>query len=221
MPKFLNLSDDLLTYVEGVCSPETEAQRLCRSETAAMGRISGMQIGPDQGAFLQMLVRLMGARHCLEIGVFTGYSALSVALALPADGTIDACDVSEDFTFKARRYWEAGGVADKIALHLAPATQTLEGFVREGRAGMYDFAFIDADKASYGAYYELCLTLLRPGGLIAVDNALWSGKVADPAADDADTAAIRALNAQIAADPRVTAAMLTVGDGLMLARKTG
>ena len=221
MPKFLELSDSLLTYVEGVCSPEAEAQRLCRQETAEMGRISGMQIGPDQGAFLQMLVRLMGAKRCVEVGVFTGYSALSVALALPAGGMIDACDVSEEFTAKARRYWAAGGVEDKITLHLAPAVGTLEGFVREGRAGTYDFAFIDADKSSYGAYYELCLELLRPGGLIAVDNALWSGKVADDSVTDADTAAIRALNAFIAADPRVEAAMLTVGDGVMLARKKG
>lgn len=221
MAKFLNLTDQLMTYVEGLGAPETEAQRLCRAETAGMGRISGMQIGPDQGDFMQLLVRLMGAKRCVEVGVFTGYSALSVALALPQGGMIDACDVSEEFTARARRYWALAGVEDKITLHLKPAVETLEGFVREGRAGSYDFAFIDADKASYAAYYALCLELLRPGGLIAVDNALWNGRVADPEATDADTAAIRALNAAIAADPRVDAAMLTVGDGLLLARKKG
>jgi caffeoyl-CoA O-methyltransferase len=221
MAKFLELSERLMTYVEGLAPPETDAQRLCREETAAMGRISMMQIGADQGAFMQLLAKLMGAKRCVEVGVFTGYSALSVALALPPDGTIDACDVSEEFTARARRYWEMAGVAGRIHLHLAPATETLERFVKDGRAGTYDFAFIDADKGSYGAYYELCLSLLRPGGLIAIDNALWSGNVADPAKTDADTVAIRDLNARIAADGRVEAAMLTVGDGLMLARKKG
>lgn len=219
MAKFLELSESLLTYVEDLAPAETPAQTRCRAETAAMGRVAGMQIGPDQGAFMQLLVKLLGAKRCVEIGVFTGYSALSVALALPADGTIDACDVSEEFTSKARSYWEEGGVAAKIRLHLAPAIDTLEGLVKEDLAGTYDFAFIDADKTNYGAYYELCLELLRPGGLIAVDNALWSGRVADKAAQDADTVAIRSLNASIAKDARVDAAMLTVGDGVMLARK--
>lgn len=221
MAKFLELSDRLMAYVEGLAPPETEAQRLCRAETAAMGRIAMMQIGADQGAFMQLLVKLTGAKRCIEVGVFTGYSSLSVAQALPPDGTIDACDVSEEFTARARRYWELGGVAERIRLHLGPATATLEGFVKNGGVGTYDFAFIDADKASYAAYYELCLTLLRPGGLIAIDNALWSGQVADPARTDDDTAAIRALNAAIATDARVDAAMLTVGDGIMLARKKG
>lgn len=221
MAKFLNLTDDLMAYVEGLSPPETEAQKSCRSETAAMGRIGGMQIGRDQAAFMQLLVRLLGARRCLEVGVFTGYSALSVAIALPDDGRIDACDVSEEFTAKARRYWDLAGVSGRIHLHLAPARETLEAFAKEGRAGTYDFAFIDADKGNYETYYELCLQLLRPGGLIAIDNALWSGAVADPSKTDADTAAIRALNAKVAADGRVDAAMLTVGDGLMLARKKG
>jgi len=221
MAKFLELTERLMNYVEGLAPPETEGQRICRSETAAMGRIAMMQIGADQAAFMQLLAKLLGAQRCVEVGVFTGYSALSVALALPVGGTIDACDVSEDFTARARRYWDLGGVSDRIRLHLAPAKETLDGFVRDGRTGTYDFAFIDADKSSYDAYYELCLTLLRPGGLIAIDNALWSGAVADPATTDADTAAIRALNAKIAADGRVDAAMLTVGDGIMLARKKG
>jgi len=219
MSKFLTLTDPLLAYAERVSHVESEAQRLCRAETAAMGPVSGMQIGPDQGALMRLLTQLTGAKLCIEIGVFTGYSALSVAQVLPEDGRIDACDVSEEYTARARKYWKLAGVEDRILLHLGPATETLEGFVREGRAGIYDFAFIDADKANYGAYYALCLELLRPGGLIAIDNALWSGRVADESVSDENTAAIRALNAHIAADPRVEAAMLTVGDGLMLARK--
>lgn len=219
MSKFLTLTEPLLAYVEGLAPAEHPAQARCRAETAAMGPVSGMQIGRDQGALMQMLVKLTGAKRCVEVGVFTGYSALSVALALPAGGEIDACDVSEEFTAKARTYWAEAGVAEKIHLHLAPATDTLEGFLKEGRAGRYDFAFIDADKQNYAAYYALCLELLRPGGLIAIDNALWSGKVADPEATDDSTNAIRDLNREIAADPRVDAAMLTVGDGLMLARK--
>lgn len=219
MSKFLTLTDPLLAYVERVSHPESEAQRLCRAETASMGPVAGMQIGCDQGAFMRLLAHVTGAKLCLEIGVFTGYSALSVAQALPPDGRIDAMDVSEAYTARARRYWKLGGVEDRIALHLGPAADTLEGFVREGRAGIYDFAFIDADKGNYGAYYALCLELLRPGGLILIDNALWSGRVADDKDTDASTAAIRDLNAYIAADMRVEAAMLTVGDGLMLARK--
>ncbi len=219
MSKFLSLTDQLVAYAERASRAESEAQRLCRAETAAMGPVSGMQIGPDQGALMRLLVQLMGAKLCLEVGVFTGYSALSVAEALPQGGRIDACDVSEDYTARARKYWALAGVEDRIALHIGPAVETLEGFMREGRAGLYDFAFIDADKANYGAYYALCLELLRPGGLIVVDNALWSGRVADDGATDENTTAIRDLNAHIAADPRVEAAMLTVGDGLMLARK--
>ena len=219
MSKFLNLTDTLMAYVEGLAPAEYPAQLRCREETAAMGRISGMQIGRDQGAFMQMLIRLTGARRTLEIGVFTGYSALSTALALPPDGSIDACDISEDFTARARRYWDEAGVSERIRLHIGPAGETLEGFLKQGRAGLYDFAFIDADKTGYDAYYERCLALLRPGGLIAIATALWSGQVADPAATSADTLALKALNARIATDPRVTAAMLTVGDGVMLARK--
>jgi predicted O-methyltransferase YrrM len=219
MPKFLSLNDALLTYVEGLAPPETPAETRCRAETAAMGEISGMQIGRDQGAFMALLTKLTGAKRCLEVGVFTGYSALRVAMALPADGIIDACDVSEEYTAKAKTYWAEAGIAQKIRLHIAPATETLEGLVKQGHAGTYDFAFIDADKPSYPGYYELCLTLLRPGGLIAIDNALWSGRVADPNTDNESAKILRALNAVIAADARVDASMLTVGDGVMLARK--
>lgn len=219
MPKYLPLSDELMLYVENLAPAEHPAQARCRSETAAMGPVSGMQIGRDQAAFMQLLVKLTGAVTCLEIGVFTGYSALSVALALPSDGLIDACDVSEEYTAKARGYWDEAGVAGKIHLHLGPAAQTLEGFVKQGRAGIYDFAFIDADKPSYPAYYELCLTLLRPGGLIAIDNALWSGEVAKADPPDESAKILRALNATITTDARVDASMLTVGDGVLLALK--
>jgi len=194
------------------------AQIRCREETAKMP-MAMMQIAPEQGAFLQVLVKLTGAKKYVEIGTFTGYSALSVALALPADGVIDACDVSEEFTTKARGYWAEADVAGKIRLHLAPATETLEGFVKQGRAGTYDFAFIDADKPSYPAYYELCLTLLRPGGLIAIDNALWSGEVAKANPPDESAKILRALNTTITTDARVDASMLTVGDGVLLALK--
>lgn len=219
MPKYLHLSDGLMSYVENLAPAEHPAQSRCRVETANMGAISGMQIGRDQAAFMQLLVKLIGARACLEVGVFTGYSALSVALALPSGGVIDACDVSEEFTAKARGYWAEAGVAEQIRLHLGPATETLEGFVKQGRAGSYDFAFIDADKPSYPAYYELCLSLLRPGGLIAIDNALWSGEVAKDNPSDESAKILKALNTTIATDPRVDASMLTVGDGVLLALK--
>jgi predicted O-methyltransferase YrrM len=168
---------------------------------------------------MALLVELIGARHCIEVGTFTGYSALAVAQALPADGRIVACDVDENTTAVARRYWQEAGVAGRIDLRLAPALQTLDALIAEGGAKTYDFVFIDADKANYDGYYERALTLLRPGGLIAVDNVLWGGAVIDPTQDDADTRAIRALNAKIAADQRVSCSFLPVGDGLMLARK--
>ncbi len=155
----------------------------------------------------------------MEVGTFTGYSALAVALALPDDGRLVACDVSEEWTAIARRYWEEAGVAHKIDLRLAPALETLDGLLLEGRAGTFDFAFIDADKEGYDAYYERALELLRTGGLIALDNTLWEGKVVDPAATDVDTEAIRAINTKLAQDERVTLSLLPVGDGLTLARK--
>jgi predicted O-methyltransferase YrrM len=178
-----------------------------------------MQIGPDQGTLLALLVRLTGARRALEVGTFTGYSALAVASALPEGGQLITCDVSAEWTAVARRYWEEAGVSGRIELRLGPAVETLAGLLRAGGAGSFDFAFIDADKPSYNAYYEACLGLVRPGGLIAIDNVLWSGAVADPAAVDPETAALRALNEKVRDDPRVDACLLTVGDGVMLARK--
>jgi predicted O-methyltransferase YrrM len=181
-----------------------------------------MQISPEQGALLQMLVRLTGARRTVEIGVFTGYSALAVALALPPDGRILACDVSDEFTRVGRPYWERAGIAHKIDLVLEPALHTLDARLATGEAGRYDFAFIDADKASYDGYYERCLKLLRSGGLIAIDNVLWSGRVAAETVDataDPDTAALQWLNAKLQRDERVDLALLPIGDGMTLARK--
>jgi predicted O-methyltransferase YrrM len=180
--------------------------------------LARMQIAPEQGQFMQLLVRLTGARQALEIGVFTGYSALATALALPADGRVVGCDISREYTDVARPFWDKAGVAHKIDLRLAPARDTLDGLLAEGRAGGFDFAFIDADKTSYDAYYEACLRLLRTGGLLVVDNVLWGGRVAH-AAEDADTAAIQAFNAKLHGDERIDLSMLPVGDGLTLARK--
>jgi predicted O-methyltransferase YrrM len=210
--------DAVERYVNGVITRETPLQQRLRAETAPLPG-AGMQIGPDQGALLALLVRLIGARRTLEVGTFTGYSALATAAALPEDGKLIACDVSEEWTAIARRYWQEAGLSGRIELRLGPAADTLAALLREGAAGSFDFAFIDADKPSYDVYYESCLSLLRPGGLIAVDNALWSGAVADPAVNDEETAAIRALNAKIRDDARVDASLLTVGDGVMLARK--
>jgi predicted O-methyltransferase YrrM len=177
-----------------------------------------MQISPEQGQLMGLLVRLMGARRAIEVGVFTGYSALTVALALPDDGHLLACDHDEEPIRVGRPYWQAAGVAHKIDLRLGPALQTLEARLAEGAAGQYDFAFIDADKTGYDAYYERCLALLRPGGLIGMDNTLWGGQVARPA-QNSDTAALQALNRKLHADPRIDMALLPIGDGLTLARK--
>ena len=192
--------------------------RRLREETASMEE-ANMQIGPEQGQFMTLLVELMGARNALEVGTFTGYSALAVALALPDDGLLVACDVSEEWTAIGRRYWEEAGVAHKIDLRLAPALETLDGLLAEGRAGTFDFAFIDADKEGYDAYYERAVKLMRTGGLILLDNTLWEGKVADPVVTDGDTEAIRILNRKLVGDERVTVSLLPVGDGLTLARK--
>lgn len=217
--KALQLTDALLDYVEEVGVREHPVLTRCRRETAEMGRISGMQIAPEQGALMQMLVRLMGARRCLEVGVFTGYSALAVALALPEDGRIVACDISEEFTARARRYWAEAGVAAKIDLRVRPAADTLSELRAHGHEGGFDFAFIDADKTGYDVYYEHILALLRPGGLIAIDNVLWSGAVIDPSKADPDTAALRALNAKVAKDDRVDIALAPLSDGIFLVRK--
>jgi predicted O-methyltransferase YrrM len=199
-------------------SPESEAARRLRAETAKLPQ-AGMQIGADQAAFLALLVRGTGAKRCIEIGTFTGYSALAIAAALPADGRLVCCDISEEWTSIARRHWSSAGVSGRIDLRIGPAVDTLNNLLARGEAGRYDFAFIDADKVAYDAYYEACLKLLRPGGLVALDNMLWSGRVADPDQHDTDTDAIRALNAKICADNRVEAALLTIGDGVMLVRK--
>jgi predicted O-methyltransferase YrrM len=214
----LPLSDALLAYVARSSVREHPVLAELRAATASMPHAQ-MQIGPDQGALMALLVKLLGARRTLEIGVFTGYSALAVALALPADGKVVACDVSEEWTAIGRRHWEKAGVAAKIDLRLGRALGTLDALVAEGSAGTFDFAFIDADKQGYAAYYERCLVLLRRGGLVAVDNTLWSGAVIDPKDTSADTVALRAFNEALAGDSRVDLAMLTVGDGLTLAMK--
>jgi predicted O-methyltransferase YrrM len=210
--------EEITNYVRSVGGRENEWLRRLREETAAHPEAI-MQISPEQGALFQLLIQLTGARHTLEIGVFTGYSSLAVALALPADGRVTACDVSEEFTSVARRYWARAGVADKIDLRLGPAARTLESLLLEGRANYYDFAFIDADKPAYGRYYELCLQLVRPGGLIVLDNMLYHGQVPDLTCNDANPAALRALNSKLANDSRVTVSLLPVADGIMLALK--
>ncbi len=213
----LNLDDALYDYVLAYSLREHPAQTALREATAAHPQ-ARMQISPEQGQFMALLVKLMGARRAIEIGVFTGYSALTVALALPEDGHILACDISDEYTRVGRPYWIAAGVAHKIDLRLAPALETLDAALAAGAAGQYDFAFIDADKTGYDAYYERCLQLLRPGGLIAIDNVLWGGSVARQA-EDADTAALQALNGKLHRDERIDLSLLPVGDGLTLARK--
>lgn len=212
------LGEALGTYYAAVAVREGGVLAELRAETAKMP-MARMQIAPEQGQLMALLVRLMGARRCLEVGTFTGYSALAVAAALPDDGSLLACDVSEEWTAVARRYWKKAGVDAKIRLVLGPALQTLDAELRDGRAGTYDFAFIDADKTAYAGYYERCLRLLRTNGLIAVDNTLWSGRVADPAVRDADTLALRAFNAQVAGDERVDLCLVPIADGLTLLRK--
>jgi predicted O-methyltransferase YrrM len=214
----LPLDDRLQRYVVAHGARETALQRELRRVTQRMPRAS-MQIGAVQGALLQVLVRVMGARRCLEIGTFTGYSALVVALALPKDGRIVCCDVSEEWTTIARRYWKRAGVAGKIDLRIAPALETLDALLKQGKAGKFDFAFIDADKANYANYYECCLKLVRRGGLIAADNTLWGGSVVDPRNKTVDTRAIRAFNRKLLRDRRVDIALVPVGDGLTLALK--
>ena len=206
-------------YVESLAiGRQTDLERRLRDETAGM-KSGGMQIGPDQAALFAVLVRAIGARHALEIGTFTGYSALAVANALPPDGKLVCCDVSDEWTQVARRYWREAGVAGKIDLKLAPAGDTLAALARDPGPDSFDFAFVDADKTGYDDYYERCLTLVRPNGLIAFDNTLWSGAVADPKRTDDDTKALRALNAKAHADARVDACLMTVGDGVLLVRR--
>ena len=207
----------LAEYVERTYAREDDLWRRLRAETAALDW-AGMEIGPDQARLLGWLVRLIGARRCLEIGTFTGASALAVAQALPEDGRLICCDVSEEWTAIARKFWAEAGVDHKIELRLAPALDTLGELRRSGELP-FDFAFIDADKEPVAAYFEAALELLRPDGLIAVDNTLWGGAVANPERNDADTQAIREFNARVTSDPRVDVALLTVGDGVTLVRK--
>jgi caffeoyl-CoA O-methyltransferase len=213
----LAVDDDLYRYLLEQSLREHPAQAALRAATAAHPH-AGMQISPEQGQFMALLVKLLSARRALEIGVFTGYSALTVALALPDDGRLLACDISDEYTRVGRPYWEQAGVAGKIELRLAPAIETLDARLAAGEAGQYDFAFVDADKTGYDAYYERCLRLLRAGGLIAIDNVLWGGAVARPS-NDADTLALQRLNDKVVGDDRVDIAMLSIGDGLTLALK--
>jgi caffeoyl-CoA O-methyltransferase len=213
----LSLDDGLYDYLLAHTLHEHPAQAALREVTASHPHAS-MQISPEQGQFMQLLVKLIGARRTIEIGTFTGYSALTVALALPDDGRVLACDISDEYTRIGRPYWQQAGVAHKIDLRIVPALQTLDDCLARGEAGRYDFAFIDADKPGYDDYYERCLQLLRPGGLIAIDNVLWSGRVAHPA-EDASTQALQALNDKLHRDERVDLSMVPIGDGLTLARK--
>lgn len=212
------LSDELYDYVVAVSLRESELLRRLRAETQH-DPMSQMQIGPEQGQFMALLVQTLGARKTLEIGVFTGYSALCVAMALPSDGRIVACDVSEKWTSVARRYWAEAGVEGKIDLRIGPALTTLDALVDEGQAGTFDFAFIDADKVNHSAYFEAALELIRPGGVIAIDNTLWNGKVVDPEDQSEETVAIRALNWALKGDQRVDISLVPIGDGLTLVRK--
>jgi predicted O-methyltransferase YrrM len=214
----IGLSALLNDYVVGVHPAEHPVLAKLRDATGRM-RNAGMQIAPEQGHFLAFLVRLTGARRTLEIGTFTGYSALAVALALPEDGSMVACDVSEEWTAMGRAHWLEAGVAERIDLRIGPALDTLATLLADGAAASFDFAFIDAHKPEYDAYYEACLKLVRVGGLIAFDNMLQAGKILDPSASDDGVAAIRLLNAKLAIDDRVDVVLLPVGDGMTLARR--
>lgn len=213
----IGLEEALNTYLVTAGVREHPVLAELRRTTAEMPNAS-MQIAPEEGALLAMLVRLLPARRILEVGTFTGYSSTAMALAQPAGGRIVCCDVSEEWTDAARRAWTDAGVADRVTLRLGPAVETMDALLAAGEAASYDLAFIDADKESYDAYYERALQLVRPGGLIAIDNVLWSGRVADPADRDESTEAIRALNAKIATDERVDVVMVPIADGLTLAR---
>jgi O-methyltransferase len=212
------ITDDVYEYVLSVGLREPDLFRELREETGKLEN-GEYQIAPEQGPLLAMLIQMIGAKNGIEIGTFTGYSAMWVAGAMPADGQLICCDVSEEYTDLARTYWEKAGLAAKIDLRLGPALATLEQLLGGGWAGIMDYAFIDADKANYDAYYEACLKLVRSGGLIAIDNTLWDGKVADSQVMDADTVAIRELNAKLHADDRVSLSFLPFADGLTLALK--
>jgi len=212
------LPEPVRDYLLAHTGQETITAQKLRVQTAELAE-SMMQISPEQGQLMQMLLRLMGAQRAIEVGTFTGYSALQIALALPDDGTLVACDISEEWTAIGQPFWTTANVAHKIDLRIGPAVRTLNQLIENGDAGTFDFAFIDADKENYGTYYEQCLTLVRSGGLIAVDNVLWSGTVADPTITDVSTAAIRSLNERVRSDSRVQVSMIPIGDGLSLIRK--
>lgn len=214
----LGLNSHLYEYLLSVSLREPEILTQLRQETARhqMGR---MQIAPEQGQFMALLVQLIGAKKTLEVGVFTGYSALAIALALPPEGKVVACETNQEYAAIACHWWQQAGVADKINLHLAPAKETLDRLLTVGEANTFDFAFIDADKSNYDSYYEQALQLVRPGGLVAIDNVLWSGRVADPQVQDNRTKKIRTLNQKLHQDRRVTISLIPIGDGLTLARK--
>jgi caffeoyl-CoA O-methyltransferase len=216
---FLGLDERIADYVMNNSLREPEVLRRLREETIANNPHALMAISPMEGQFIALMVKLIGAVKTLEVGVFTGYSALCTALALPPHGRVVACDVNEEWTSVARRYWAEAGVADKITLRLAPAIETLDALLREGQAGTFDFAFIDADKENYDNYYERALKLLRRGGLVIFDNMLWSGRVADPGVQDSETVALRALNEKLHHDERVFVSLLPVRDGMSLAVK--
>jgi predicted O-methyltransferase YrrM len=218
MSRNVQVNDTLYRYILDHSVREPAVLAELHAETSKM-KHAGMQIGADQGQFMALLVKLMGAKRCLEIGVFTGYSSTAVALALPPGGKIVACDVSDEWTGVARRYWKKAGVESKIDLRLGPALGTLDALIAKGEGGRFDFAFIDADKGNYLGYYERCLQLLRAGGLVAVDNTLWSGEVANPANDQDDTVALRKFNDAVHHDERVDVALLGIGDGVTLLRK--
>ena len=220
MPKtMIQVTDPLYDYLLSVSLREPELLKKLREETANLSN-AGMQISPDQGQFMRLLIKLLGARRTLEVGVFTGYSSLSVALVLPDDGQTIACDVSEEYTAMAKRYWHAAGMHHKIDLRIGPAVDTLaELTADEANHGTFDFAFIDADKANYANYFEAAFKLLRRGGLIAVDNVLWGGDIINTERQDEDTKALRALNRALHKDDRVDVSMVPIGDGLTLARK--
>ncbi|ELS00966.1 putative O-methyltransferase [Xenococcus sp. PCC 7305] len=216
--KTFGLNDSLSSYIQSVSVREPEILAKLREETATFP-MSRMQIAPEQGQFMSLLVQLLGAKKTLDIGVFTGYSSLAVALALPEDGKIVACDIDKKSTAIASRYWQEAGVSHKVDLHLAPALETLDKLIATEQTNSFDFAFIDADKRNYDNYYEKCLELLRPGGLIAIDNVLWSGRVADPNDSDKRTIAIREFNHKLHQDSRVNLSLIPIADGLTLALK--
>ncbi len=215
-PKSFFLGAEIHDYLVAHGSPPDDVQRALIEETAALGPVAGMQVAPEQGAFLTLLTAALGVRNAVEVGTFTGYSALCIARGLVPSGRLVCCDVSEEWTSIGKRHWAAAGVADRIELRIGPALDTLEAMPRDSSI---DLAFIDADKPNYAAYYEALLPRVRPNGVILVDNVLWSGRVIDPAADDENTKAIRAFNDKVAADERVESVMIPLSDGLTLLRK--